>query len=99
MKHVVLTEFLLKILRERDLSSVFPFSLQLSNRTGDLHFRLYSVSNILDKHKRQIKLGFVPLCTGTREHNRQKDGYKVTVIIYDNKRWRQVGTPCIFHSR
>ena len=26
---------------------------------------------------------------------RQKDGYKVTVVIYDSKRWRQVGTPCI----
>ena len=42
---------------------------------------------------------FVPLCTGTGGHNRQKDGYKVTVVIYDSKRRRQVGTPCIFHSR
>ena len=30
---------------------------------------------------------------------RQKDGCKVTVVIYDSKRWRQVGTPCIFHNR
>ena len=30
---------------------------------------------------------------------RQKDAYKVTAVIHDSKRWRQVGTPCIFHSR
>ena len=59
VKHVVLTEFLLKILRESDLSWVFPLLLQLSSKTGDLlHFRLYFVSNTLDKHKWQIRLGY-----------------------------------------
>ena len=37
--------------------------------------------------------------TELRAFKRQKDGYNVTVVIYDSKRWRQVGTPCIFHSR
>ena len=57
VKHVVLTEFLLKILRESDLSWLFPLLLQLSSKTGDLHFLLYFVSNTLDKHKWQIRLG------------------------------------------
>ena len=29
--------------------------------------------------------------TELRAFKRQKDGYNVTVVIYDNKRWRQVG--------
>ena len=37
--------------------------------------------------------------TELQAFKRQKDGYKVTVVIYDSKRRRQVGTPCIFHSR
>ena len=37
--------------------------------------------------------------TELQAFKRQKDGYNVTVVIYDSKRWRQVGTPCIFHSR
>ena len=37
--------------------------------------------------------------TELQAFKRQKDGYNVTVVIYDSKRWRQVGTPCIFHNR
>ena len=50
VKHAVLIEFLMKILRERAVicREYFFFFLQLSDRTEDLpHFRLYSVSNIL----------------------------------------------------
>ena len=36
--------------------------------------------------------------TELQAFKRQKDGYKVTVVVYDSKRW-QVGTPCVFHSR
>ena len=27
------------------------------------------------------------------------DFFLQIVVIYANKRWRQAGTPCIFHSR
>ena len=37
--------------------------------------------------------------TKLQAFKRQNDGYKVTAVIYDSKRWRHVGTPCIFHSR
>ena len=37
--------------------------------------------------------------TELRAFKRQKDGYKVTLVIYDSKRWRPVRTPCVFHSR
>ena len=37
--------------------------------------------------------------TELQAFKRENDGYKVTAVIYDSKRWRQVGTPCIFHSR
>ena len=36
--------------------------------------------------------------TELQAFKRQKDGYKVTVVVYDSKRW-QVGTPYVFHSR
>ena len=38
-------------------------------------------------------------CTELQAFKRQKDGYKVTLVIYDSKRWRPVRTPCVFHSR
>ena len=47
VKHVVLTELLVKIPRERAVicRECFLFLLKLSNRTVDfIHFRLYSVS-------------------------------------------------------
>ena len=46
------TEFLVKILGERAVicRGCFLFLLQLSDRTEDLHFRLYFVSNTLYKH-------------------------------------------------
>ena len=37
--------------KSRDLQSMFPFLLQLLDRTEHLHFRIYSVSNILYKHR------------------------------------------------
>ena len=37
--------------------------------------------------------------TELQAFKRQKDGYKVTLVIYDSKRWRPVRTPCVFHSR
>ena len=47
----MLIEFLVKILRERAVICRECFLFQLSERTKDpLHFRLYSVSNILYKH-------------------------------------------------
>ena len=53
MKHVVLTEFLVKISMERALicRECFLFITIFGYRTEDpLHFRLYSVSNILYTH-------------------------------------------------
>ena len=38
-------------------------------------------------------------CTELQAFKIQKDGYKVTLVIYDSKRWRPVRTPCVFHSR
>ena len=35
--------------------------------------------------------------TELQAFKRQKDGYKVTVVVYDSK-WWQVGTPCVFHT-
>ena len=37
--------------------------------------------------------------TELRAFKRQKDGYKVTLVIYDSKRWQPVRTPRVFHSR
>ena len=36
--------------------------------------------------------------TELQAFKRQKDGYKVTVVVYDSKQW-QVGTLCVFYSR
>ena len=53
VNHVVITEFPVRILRERAVICRESFFLlyELSDRTEDpFHFRLYSVSNILYKH-------------------------------------------------
>ena len=50
------------------------------------------------KSKTVLTMTDMTQSTELQAFKRQKDGYKVTVVVYDSKRW-QVGTPCVFHSR
>ena len=50
------------------------------------------------KTKTVLKMIDMTESTELQAFKRQKDDYKVTVVVYDSKRW-QVGTPCVFHSR